>query len=179
MKKSLFITFGLLLIFSLVGCSSDSTTDKKEEPKQETVKKEDKATKEASKPKETKKEEKLTRDKEIANSVKKIVKKNYIGTTVTKIEVNENMGTEKENDYIVLPYLKWDVKNSANTTKEMLKMYSDDLAAQLAKESDVEEITVFWEVPYHLEGNNIAKFNYTRSGNNMAIGEVWYAPNIR
>lgn len=171
MKKLLTILIISLLALTAAACGSEETTKPKEveKPKVE-VKKE--------RPKEVKKE-KLSRDKEIANEVKKIVKKNYPGTTVSKIEVNENFGTEKENDYIVLPYLNWDVKNSVKTTKEMLKMYSDDLAAQLAKESDIEEITVFWEVPYHLKGNNIAKFNYTRSGNDMAIGDAWFDPSIR
>ncbi|WP_049680965.1 hypothetical protein [Peribacillus loiseleuriae] len=121
----------------------------------------------------------IARDKEIADTVKKIIKKEYYNTAITKVVVNDHYGTAKDNDYIVLPYLKWDSKNTKKTTKEILKLYSEDLAAQLIAESDISEITVFWEVPYHLEGANIAKFNYSRSGKNMAIDDVWYDPSIR
>lgn len=58
-------------------------------------------------------------------------------------------------------------------------MYSDDLAANLAKEGDISELVVFWEVPYHLEGKNVAKFTYTKKGENMIIGERWYDPSLR
>ncbi len=54
-----------------------------------------------------------------------------------------------------------------------------DLAATLAKHTNITEITIFWEVPYHLEGNNVAKMSYSRSGDGMAIGEKWYDPLIR
>ncbi|MEK3887330.1 hypothetical protein [Bacillus sp. FSL K6-3431] len=58
-------------------------------------------------------------------------------------------------------------------------MYSDNIAAKLAEETDVSEITVFWEVPDHLEGNNVAKYMYERSGDGMAKVDNWLAPKIR
>lgn len=61
----------------------------------------------------------------------------------------------------------------------MLSMYSEHLAAKLAKESDVSEITVFWEVPYHKEANNVAKFSYERNGEQMMVGEEWFDQVIR
>ena len=69
--------------------------------------------------------------------------------------------------------------NNAKRTKNLIEMYSEDLAANLAKEDDISEVTVFWEVPYHLEGQNIAKFTYTKSGEGMAIGERWYDPSLK
>ena len=35
-------------------------------------------------------------------------------------------------------------------TREMLEMYSDDLAATLAKHTNITEITIFWEVTLNL-----------------------------
>ena len=61
----------------------------------------------------------------------------------------------------------------------MLERYSDDLAATLAKHQNIEEITVFWEVPYHLEGSNSVKTNYLRSGERMAIEDRWFDPVLR
>ncbi|MFP3511005.1 hypothetical protein SB775_15330 [Peribacillus sp. SIMBA_075] len=69
--------------------------------------------------------------------------------------------------------------NNAKRTKNLIEMYSEDLAANLAKEDAISEITVFWEVPSHLEGKNIAKFTYKRKGENMIIGERWYDPSLR
>ncbi|QDP99635.1 hypothetical protein FOH38_03155 [Lysinibacillus fusiformis] len=84
-----------------------------------------------------------------------------------------NYQTE-DNKYIVMPHLKWNVKNGKKTTVEMLEMYNDHIAAKLY-EPAVEEITVFWEVPFHLEGNNIAKFNYTHTTTGMAKNDKWLA----
>lgn len=87
---------------------------------------------------------------------------------VKEIKVNENMGLD-DGSYIVLPHLTWYVKNKEKTTREMLSMYSENIAAKLAGESDVSKVTVFWEVPYHLEGDNSAKFSYIRQGDGMLI----------
>lgn len=118
--------------------------------------------------------------KEIEDTVKERVSDEYAQTSILDLQVNENLGTEdKEDDYIVLAYLKWDRKNRAKGTREMLEMYSDDLAATLAKHENIEEITVFWEVPYHLEGNNSVKMSYLRSGEGMAIEDRWFDPVLR
>ncbi|AST93490.1 hypothetical protein BC6307_20565 [Sutcliffiella cohnii] len=119
----------------------------------------------------------LTEKEKIERTVEQIVDEDFNGTTISQLLVNENLGLG-DGSYIVLPHLVWDVKNRAGTTREMLEMYSDHLAAKLA-DYNVSEVTVFWEVPYHLEGNNSAKFNYERQGDGMAIGERWYAPVLR
>lgn len=168
----------------------------KEEPKQQEIKEQPKpeekkesnpkpsktqptvSESEESAAKETKAEvEKKTESDEkdkIENFVKKIIQDDFNDTKVSQLMINENLGLD-DGSYIVLPHLKWDVQNSKKTTRDMLEMYSDHLAAKLA-DYNVSEVTVFWEVPYHLEGNNSAKFNYQRQGEGMAIGERWYAP---
>lgn len=122
---------------------------------------------------ETKKPEKeLTKEEIIQKAVEVIINEDLKNTSIKQLMVNENLGVD-DGSFIVLPHLKWDVKNSAKTTKEILEMYSDHLAAKLA-DYEVSDVTVFWEVPHHLEGNNIAKFNYQKTPNGMAIGERWY-----
>ncbi len=115
--------------------------------------------------------------KQIEEDIRARVKDQYPGTTVEKLDVNVNANVE--NAYIVLPFLKWDVKNRPKMTREMLETYSDDLAATLAKYENINDITVFWEVPYHKEGTNVSKQSYTRSGDQMSVGEKWYDPLIR
>lgn len=117
--------------------------------------------------------------KDIEKTIKDRVSDEYYDTVIKKIDINENLGSDEEDDYIVLPHLKWDVKNKPKMTREMLELYSDDLAATLAKHTNITEITIFWEVPYHLEGENIAKMHYNRVGDGMAIGKRWYDPLIR
>lgn len=113
-------------------------------------------------------------ENKIKDSIRDIVSDELSDVTVNKIDVNEHMG-RNDGTYIALPYLKWNVENSAGTTLKMLKKYSDHLAAKLADDKNVSEITVFWEVPYHLEGNNVAKFMYERSGDGMAKVDKWSA----
>ncbi|MGE6379953.1 hypothetical protein [Peribacillus muralis] len=184
MKKILSLLSLIALVFVLGACGNDESTngDEKKEakPKEEVKKEEPKTEKNEKKVEPTEGKEKkveLTREEKIEKRAKKIIKKNYNKTTVNQLEVNENLGLN-DGSYIVLPHLKWDVKNSKKMTKEMIEMYSDDLAANLAKESDISEITVFWEVPYHLKGSNLAKFSYEKSGDGMAIGERWYDPSF-
>ncbi|MFD1205712.1 hypothetical protein ACFQ38_11435 [Sporosarcina contaminans] len=116
-------------------------------------------------------------NEEIQDAVKQVINSDLADKKVTTIslDVNKNYGLD-DGSYIVLPKLKWDVKNSSKTTKEMLEMYSDHIAAKLADQKDVSEITVFWEVPHHLEGDIIAKFMYNRSGDSMAKTDNWFAP---
>ncbi|MCY9509145.1 hypothetical protein M5W68_07280 [Paenibacillus larvae] len=102
----------------------------------------------------------------------------YKNTSIKEIQVNEHMGTDDPNDYIVLAHLKFDRENTAWGAKGILGVYADDLAANLADQKNVSEVTVFWEVPYLKNGANIAKFNYTRKGDKMNKVDKWYDPNI-
>lgn len=112
---------------------------------------------------------------DIEEKVKDITR-DFNSTSAKEIKVNENMATDDPHDYIVLVYLSFDAKNSKKTTRDMINMYNNELGAQLAKVSEVGELTVFWEVPYHLEDENSAKANLKRNGDNMFFEEEWYAP---
>ena len=77
----------------------------------------------------------------IESSIRNHVDKSYRDTDIDSVTVN--------NDSIALVHLTWNVKNTADTTKKTLKMYSDDLAATMAQEhKELTEIAVFWKVPY-------------------------------
>lgn len=87
----------------------------------------------------------------------------YTYTDIDSITINDNLGTDEEGDYVALVYLTWNVKNSGKTSKEMLKMYSADLAATLAEQNEtVKELAIFWTVPYL---NDNAKCSYERLPN--------------
>ena len=96
----------------------------------------------------------------------------YHNAVIDRITINDDLGTEDENDYIALVYLTWNTKNSGKLSKEMLKMYSDDLAATLANENDtVQEIAIFWTGPYL---NDTAKCSYERVPDGFVVmDEMW------
>ncbi len=116
----------------------------------------------------------------IAESIRKqvedIIRNNYDATVIKDITVNENLGTDEEGDYIVLAYLSFDRKNSKKMSREMTLMYSSDLGARMADVPEVYELTVFWEVPYHSNNGNVAKFNLQRNAQGMYFAEEWYDP---
>ncbi|WP_144521771.1 hypothetical protein [Bacillus pumilus] len=102
--------------------------------------------------------------------IKKIIEKNYKTTSIEKIEINEDMGSSEKNKLIALVYLSFDALNTSKTAYNMVEMYSDDLAANIGKENDtVNQIAVFWKVPYIDEEETVAKFSYERSGKQMKI----------
>lgn len=120
----------------------------------------------------------LSREDEIENLISEIVEDDFMATEIKEIAVNPDLGKEDGN-FIILPKFKWEMSNKTKKTREMLEEYSDHLAAKLANESDINEITIFWEVPYHLEDENVAKYSYERAGDKMTLGEKWYAPKLR
>lgn len=188
MKKVIFSTALVVSLVALSGCGDVKTDTPEKEIVEETTAEKSKGTekKEVSNEVEkdtdqeveeevTPEDAEVTKDEVIKQLTEQIVEEDLDNTTFNKLQVNEHMG-KNDGTYIVLPHLKWDVKNRAKTTQEMLEMYSDHLAAKLAENKDVSEITVFWEVPYHLEGDNVAKFMYERSGDGMAKTDIWLAP---
>lgn len=106
---------------------------------------------------------------EIRKVAVKFIEK-YDGSETVKIDVNENMGAN-DGSYIVLAYMSFPRKNSAKMSREMIEMYSSDLAANLAKESDVSAVTVFWEVPRFVASGNAAKYAYERIGSGMVLDD--------
>lgn len=97
----------------------------------------------------------------------------YSGTVIDSITLNPDLGTDIETDYIALVNLTWNVKNSAEMSKKMLEMYSDDLAATVYSECpDVQELAIFWTVPYHNNAN--AKRSYERKTDGMYLMDSMY-----
>lgn len=123
-------------------------------------------------------EAELTREDEIEAFVIEVIEENINSTDITDIRVNEHQGTDDPDDFLVLIDLTWNVKNRAGTTQEMLEMYNSHIGAKLAKLEDVEEVTIFWEVPYLAEGENIVKANLHRDGENMYFEEHWFNGHI-
>lgn len=104
----------------------------------------------------------------IKEKIKSRITGKYNSTDITEISVNQNAGTDELDDYVALVYLTWNVQNSPKTSKEMLDMYSSDLAAYLASECpNVSEVAIFWQVPYLT--TNTSKWTYTRNGDNMYL----------
>lgn len=103
--------------------------------------------------------------KEIADSIiSRELYNNLTNTTLDLLRVNENMGTDSEEDVIVLADLSWSTKNLEKTTREMIEMYSDHLAANLAEElADGSEIALFWDAEY--TGLSIKHSYYVENGN--------------
>lgn len=98
------------------------------------------------------------------------ITEHYPRTDIDKITINEDGGTEEEGDYVALAYLTWNAKNKPEMTKQMLQMYSDDLAASLAIDhSEVQAMAVFWEVPYLNAGTS--KWSYTRKDGGMYMDD--------
>ena len=89
----------------------------------------------------------------------------YDYTTIDSITINNDAGTDTPDDYIALVNLTWSQKNSQETTEKMLDMYSQDMAARIYKDSsNVQEICIFWNVPYL---NASAKWSFERGSNGM------------
>lgn len=77
-----------------------------------------------------------TREEKIEDTINSIIDKNYSHTNISDMEVNENLGLN-DGSNIVLPHLKFDAMNNEKRTKNLIEMYSEDLAANLAKEEDI------------------------------------------
>lgn len=110
-----------------------------------------------------------TPERTIEEIAKARIDEKYDETTIDRITINEDGGTDEEGDYIVLAYLKWDRKNKEDMTKEMLRMYCDDFAGTLAEKApNVSEVAMFWEVPYHGD-KGTSKCSYERKNNEMYL----------
>lgn len=101
------------------------------------------------------------RKNEIEKTIKNIVESDLSNTDIKSIKIN-NYQLE-DDKYIVLANLKWNTQNGKKTTKQMLEMFSENLTAKLYDDTSIVEVVVIWEVPYHLENANVAKYTYTRA----------------
>lgn len=101
----------------------------------------------------------------------------YMDTTVNRVTINDNYGSEADGDYIVLVYLTWDVKNSGKTSKEMLDLYSSDMAAKMYDDlPSVQELCIFWTVPYLNDGQ--AKISFERNSSGMVYMDTVFDSNF-
>lgn len=108
MKKIFSSVLIFILMLSFTGCGNN---EKSEKPVSEVKKVETKN--EPSMPE--------SEDTKVANKVKEYVNEHYSNTKIESITVNPNLGTEKNDDYVVLVRLIWNVQNSGETSKKMLE----------------------------------------------------------
>ncbi len=109
-------------------------------------------------------------EKELQDYAVKIITENYTYTDIESLTVNENLGTEEDGDYIILARLTWNQKNKASTSQDMLSMYSSDFAARIGMDQpSVNEVTIFWTVPYLNNAN--AKWSYERNDDGMYLSD--------
>ena len=107
----------------------------------------------------------------ISSTIRTHVDTTYDNTTINDIAVNDDASNEGK--HIAIVRLKWDFNNSAQTAKDLLKTYSDDLAATIAKKHlDVSEIAIMWETPQ--QGGSGSKLSYScRDGGAYPATPVW------
>lgn len=199
MRKYLIVLFSVMTFVYIAGCSNEEekkTTDElkedikeSEEELQELYKEagsksdnneenvEEKEEKESNSNQEENQEENddVLEDDEIdvpnfETDINAIVADDMNATEVTNVEINEDASVDEER-YIVLVDLEWDVKNSASTTKDMLDMYSDHLAAKLADDELIYNLVLFWTVPYHNEDDSILKRTYENKDDGMYLDD--------
>ena len=169
--------FGLIFVVLVSSCFG-SSDKKKEEPKTQTTQTQQVEQKTEQKQAEPKKEapKTITPEEKIKDKVKQYVK-DYSETDINDITVNPHLGTEKDGDYVVLVRLTWNVKNSGKLSREMLEMYSSDMAARMYNDfPEAQELAVFWTVPYL---NGQAKVSFERANGGMVFTDKVFDKNFR
>lgn len=95
--------------------------------------------------------------------IQKIIDSDFtFDTSLKKLELNNNLGTDNTEDYIALIYLSYDQPHSEETTKKWIDEYTSHLAASLTEETDITSLAIFWETPRFKDNWNTAKFNLTK-----------------
>ena len=151
-KKGIVALLVLSSLGVMAGCGDDKKKDEASPPVQ---------TEQATA---TAKDESVTPEAKIKNKIAEYAKE-YTDTTIDNITINDDLGTEKEGDYVVLVNLTWNTKNSGKTSQEMLDMYSSDMAARMHSDlPEVQELAVFWTVPYLNNGSAKVSFERTEKG---------------
>ncbi|MGF9975906.1 hypothetical protein [Viridibacillus arvi] len=117
---------------------------------------------------------------EFENEVQQLIDDNKMhGVEIVRVEYNDHMGTDKDGDFIGLAYLKYNDGQSAKTTKKLIDLYTEEIAANLAEsDEDLSELVVFWETPFLLEGTNTAKIQFTRQNDKFVFGDKNYNSSI-
>lgn len=112
----------------------------------------------------------------LESDITSLIEDKITNAEISKIEVNEHLGTQEDGDYIALIHLKFKPKNSNETTLKLIDVYNNEIGAQLAKQKEIQEVTIFWEAPYIKEDMNVVKANLQRNGENMIFNNTWVAP---
>ncbi len=85
---------------------------------------------------------------EIEDVVRNRIADEYDFAQYDSIEINDDLGTDKEGDYIVYIYLTWNSKSpDEESTQNLIGMYSKDLSATLGDNELVQEVVVEWKIP--------------------------------
>lgn len=178
MKKIMAFFAVLTLSLTMAACGGSSSNNDSKETKEQT---ETKVETEA----ETEAETEIVTETEIAteaetesetdkitNFVKDTTKEYYRDTDIDSITVNEDLSTDESGDYVLLINYTWNVQNSENTSKQMLDMYSQDIAARIAQDyPSVTQMAVFWHVDYLSKD---AKWQFVRANGGMMIEDVMW-----
>lgn len=173
------LSVGVFFVGCLLAPTSDDTDVKKNtEIESETTLIESQETEKFTESRETKDTEKtveseVTENTEISEynkvktQIKSYINANYTNTILDDLTVNDDLGTDADGDYVVLVNLTWNQKNTGKTSQEMLDMYSSDMAARIYQDMpEVQELCIFWTVPYLNDGT--AKISFEKKDNGMA-----------
>lgn len=122
-------------------------------------------------------DESESEETKVKNKVQKYIDDNYTYTEIDRISINDDLGTDEDGDYIALVYLTWNQKNSGDLSKEMLNMYSSDMAARMYDDlPEIQELAVFWTVPYLNNGS--AKISFERKDGGMQYTDTMFDSNF-
>ena len=117
------------------------------------------------------------KEQKVKKTVQGYIDDKYTLTTIDRVEVNPDYGTDAADDYIALVYLTWDQKNTGKTSKEVLDLYSQDMAVRMYGDlPEIQELCVFWTVPYLNNGS--AKISFERSNGGMMITDTVFDKNF-
>ena len=162
MKKIMICLLALIILLSMSACSKKEVKTADSETVVEDAQSEPIA---------------LSEKEQIEKILNDRITEEYSKTDIDRITINDDLGTEEDGDYIALVYLTWNVKNSGKTSKEMLELYSSDLAATLAKSNDtVKGLAIFWTVPYL---DDSAKCSYERTANGFAKSDMQWGKSFQ
>lgn len=104
--------------------------------------------------------------------IQSYIDQHYKKTTLNRIALNQDLGTDTPDDYIAMVYLTWDVKNNGKNSHDMLKMHSTDMSVRVQVDlPEIQELVIFWTVPYL---NSDAKISYIRTDKGMTLSDEYY-----
>lgn len=96
-------------------------------------------------------------------------------TKLDELEINKNMGTKNDNDYIALVHMTIGKTLSAKSGLKWIDNYTNYLASELAtKEDKVSELVIFWTMPQFVDKDyNVAKYTLKRNGKKFYFESEW------